>query len=305
VGYTIADATQLQASNYLVMRDPAVAGNYLVTRQSDNTTVSVASGATVDGFTLNVNAAALPAAGDQFILRPVAAAALNMKCVLDDPKGVAAACPVTASVGANNTGTASVSSLVSVGAPVAPNLTASISFTDNLGHYTWQLADSTGTVVQSSAPLPAAQPQWTAGQSINLDGWQLNLNGVPLSGDTITVAPTLFPATNNGNARTIADFRDAAIVGVQGGSGGATITDAYANAMTDVGVRVNGAKASADMSASIAQSAQETLSNKTGVNLDEEAAKLMQYQQSYQAAAKVLQVAQKVFDSLLAAAGAA
>ena len=39
--------------------------------------------------------------------------------------------------------------------------------------------------------------------------------------------------------------------------------------------------------------------NLSGVNLDEEAANLIQFQQSYQAAAKVLQIAQQVFDTLL------
>ena len=41
------------------------------------------------------------------------------------------------------------------------------------------------------------------------------------------------------------------------------------------------------------------MAEKSGVNLDEEAARLIQYQQSYQAAAKMLQVAQSVFDTLL------
>ncbi|HJW11945.1 MAG TPA: flagellar basal body rod C-terminal domain-containing protein, partial [Albitalea sp.] len=82
---------------------------------------------------------------------------------------------------------------------------------------------------------------------------------------------------------------------------GQTITDAYASAMTDIGVRVQSAKTSADMSASVAADAEASRSAKAGVNLDEEAARLIQYQQSYQAAAKMLQVAQSVFDALLQA----
>jgi flagellar hook-associated protein 1 FlgK len=39
--------------------------------------------------------------------------------------------------------------------------------------------------------------------------------------------------------------------------------------------------------------------NEVGLNFDEEAAKLMQYQQAYSAAARILQVAQSVFDTLL------
>jgi len=74
--------------------------------------------------------------------------------------------------------------------------------------------------------------------------------------------------------------------------------------MTDIGVRVQSAQISADMSASVAADAQNAVSEKTGVNLDEEAARLIQFQQSYQAAAKMLQVAQSVFDTLLKVGGA-
>jgi flagellar hook-associated protein 1 FlgK len=49
----------------------------------------------------------------------------------------------------------------------------------------------------------------------------------------------------------------------------------------------------------VAARAKEALASETGVNLDEEAARLIQYQQSYQAAAKILQVAQKIFDTVL------
>ena len=59
------------------------------------------------------------------------------------------------------------------------------------------------------------------------------------------------------------------------------------------------AKLSADQSASIAADAKSEQASKSGVNLDEEAARLIQYQQSYQAAAKMLQVAQSLFDTML------
>jgi len=73
--------------------------------------------------------------------------------------------------------------------------------------------------------------------------------------------------------------------------------------MTDVGVRVQSAQMAADMSGAVADDAQAAVAQVTGVNLDEEAARLIQFQQSYQAAAKVLQVAQSVFDSLLELGG--
>jgi flagellar hook-associated protein 1 FlgK len=77
------------------------------------------------------------------------------------------------------------------------------------------------------------------------------------------------------------------------------ITDAYASAIASVGVRVQGGKTAATMSSAAASQAETARANADGVNLDEEAARLIQYQQSYQAAAKILQVAQAVFDTLL------
>ena len=80
---------------------------------------------------------------------------------------------------------------------------------------------------------------------------------------------------------------------------GKTFTDAHARVLADLGVRVQRATSDADASASVAKMTREQLGSETGVNLEEEAAKLIQYQQSYQAAAKVLTTAQRLFDTLL------
>ncbi|HEV7914507.1 MAG TPA: flagellar hook-associated protein FlgK [Albitalea sp.] len=293
VSFSIVDATQLRSSAYDVMPDAGVPGNYLVTRQSDGAQVSIASGGTVDGFQLNV-VAPVPAAGDRFRLQPVGSAALNMKRVLDDPKGIAAASQVTAGMGLTNTGTATVAGVKAVSTALNPQLTATLTFTNATGNYDWQLRDATTNALVSNGSAT-----WQAGQSISLNGWQLDLNGVPGSGDTLTVQRTAFPASSNGNAQALTDLRDTRIVGLTPSSAGVTITDAYANAMTDIGVRVQSAQMSADMSVAVANDAQAAVSERTGVNLDEEAARLIQFQQSYQAAAKMLQIAQSVFDTLL------
>jgi len=68
-------------------------------------------------------------------------------------------------------------------------------------------------------------------------------------------------------------------------------------------VRVQSVRSASMISGAVAENAARVLADKTGVNLDEEAARLIQFQQGYQAAAKVLQVAQSVFDTLLSVAG--
>ena len=82
-----------------------------------------------------------------------------------------------------------------------------------------------------------------------------------------------------------------------------SITDAYASALASIGVRVQGGKTAATLSTAIASQAETARANQSGVNLDEEAARLIQFQQSYQAAAKILQVAQSIFDTMLQTAG--
>ena len=218
---------------------------------------------------------------------------------LDDPKGIAAASPVTATVAATNTGTAAVASLAAVSPSINPNLTATITFTDNSGNYSYSLVDTTGAL-----PTVNGTGTFVAGQPIALNGFELKLNGVPKLGDTLTVAKTAFPAGDNGNANALLALRDAAFVGQRTISPGVVapgvnVTDAYAGALASIGVRVQSASLAADQSASIASDAKTAVAEKSGVNLDEEAARLIQYQQSYQAAAKMLQIAQSVFDTLL------
>jgi flagellar hook-associated protein 1 FlgK len=232
------------------------------------------------------------------LLQPVAQATSSMQRVLADPRGIAAASPFTAQIGAANTGTASVDALRVASSSFNPNLNANISFTSNNGNYNWELRNaSTNALVSSGTGT------WTAGQPIVLNGWELDLDGVPLTADTLTVNKTTFPASNNGNAIALLGLRDETLVGRELVSGvpalGETVTSAYASAMADIGVRVQSARFAADFSHTVALEAEAARTSRAGVNLDEEAARLIQFQQSYQAAAKVLTVAQSIFDTLL------
>ena len=301
VSLTIVDTDALRASDYELRADPAdPAGTYRLTRLSDGVSQSVVSGAVVDGFRVDIVGPA-PVARDRFLLQPVAPAIANIRRVLDDPAGIAAASPVTATVGSANTGSASIASLIAVNASINPNLTATLTFTDDVGGYSYSLVDTTGAL-----PTVTGSGTWKGGQPIQLNGWSLELNGVPRSGDNLGVQKTAFPSGNNGNANALLGLRDVPFVGQQTLAGGVvqpgdTVTDAYAAALAKVGVRVQSAKLSADQSASIAADAKMAQTSKMGVNLDEEAARLIQFQQSYQAAAKMLQIAQTLFDTVLQA----
>ncbi|MBP5988663.1 MAG: flagellar hook-associated protein FlgK [Piscinibacter sp.] len=314
VSISVSNPTELQASDYELVRDPALpAGSYTLTRLSDGNSQTVTDGAIVDGFQISIGATA-PAANDRFLLQPVSAASRNATLALENTRGLAAASPVAATFDVDNIGTASVAALsaTAVNAAAAP-LTATITFTNDSGAYNWELRDASNALVRSGTGT------WSAGQAIRSDAWapatpaqrydwSLDLSGVPRSGDVLTVGNTPFPASDNGNAKAMMALRDAGLVGqstLPSGTvvPGASVTDAYANMLAEVGVRVQGAQLSAKQSAAIADQADANLSAKVGVNLDEEAARLIQFQQSYQAAAKILQVAQSLFDTLLQTAG--
>ena len=292
---TVSDSSKVQASDYSMSFDGT---NYSLTRNVDNTTAGgpytaaqLATGVQVDGVTIQLTGGAA-ASGDRFLLQPVATAAQSMKSVLASTKGIAAASPFTGSVGVDNKGTATVDSLTAVSPSYNGALSADITFTSAAGAYSWSLSDgSTGTGT------------WTAGTPISLNGFELNLSGVPANGDTISVVPTVSTSSNNGNALGFAKLGTTGIVSQNGAGGGTangiSITDAYASALASIGVRVQGGKTAATLSAAVSTQAETARANQAGVNLDEEAARLIQYQQSYQAAAKVLQAAQAVFDTLL------
>ncbi len=295
VSVSVVDAAAVQASDYELRPDPATPGQYLSTRLADGLQRSVVAGDVVDGLRLQIGSPA-PQAGDRFLLQPVGRAAADFAALQNDPRAVAAASSLLAQLGANNTGTLRVSTVTATLPGPVPSASASIQFTSHTGHYSWTLRDASNSVVGTGSG------QWLAGESLpappaSINGFVLALDGVPRSGDSLTVEPTpaYAVAANNGNSLTLLGLRDAALVG------GQTPTDAYAQLIGSLGVRVQGGQAAADLSSAAAEQTAQANSAVSGVNLDEEAARLIQYQQSYQAAAKMLQVAQSVFDALLQA----
>lgn len=298
VTLTVLYPSQVQASDYDLAEDTANPGQWLLTRRSDGLQRSISSGDVVDGVRIDIGPG-VPQAGDRFLLQPVARAANGFALALADPRDLAAASPLLASAAGANTGTARPSLLEVTTAPLpVPGATARITFTDDVGNYAWDLYDAGNNVVASGSG------SWRAGGTIptppdDINGFSLQLAGVPRSGDVIDVAPTPAGSVsgNNGNALALLALRDRGIVD------GRTVADAYAQAMADIGVRVQGAGSSAQISTAVADQAEQMRSSESGVNLDEEAARLIQFQQSYQAAAKVLQVAQSLFDTLLQTAG--
>jgi flagellar hook-associated protein 1 FlgK len=156
-----------------------------------------------------------------------------------------------------------------------------------------------------------ASAAWTSGQPLawNVDdpaltGFELVIDGEPATGDVFSLARPAPVASDNANALALAELRDGRLFGMVADAqgqlqGGSTLTEAWTAILSRSGVQVQAAESAAEISQGVADDAEGRRAARSGVNLDEEAARLIQYQQSYQAAAKVLQVAQAVFDTLL------
>ena len=285
LGVTLSNPTLLAASQYEVRFSGPGAGT--VTRLSDGqvTTFPQPSAPVIqiDGLSLQISGVAA-SAGDQFLVKPFAAAPPLMQVAFSSPRSLAVANQVEVIAANNNSGGLSVDKLVAK--KTDPNLTQTVTFTFNGG--------GTFNVTGTGAGIPAANLPFTSGQPLAFNGWELTLKGTPRAGDTFTVklATPGNVARNAGNAGAILDLRDVATFD------GAALTDGFAGVLAKIGNRVESGKFATSVSSAIASNTEKDRAALSGVNLDEEAAKLLQYQQAYQASAKLIQVSQALWDTL-------
>jgi flagellar hook-associated protein 1 FlgK len=292
----ISNVSQFAASDYEVNFTGAAAGS--ITRKSDNVVVSNfnALPVTFDGLTLSVPSGTA-AAGDRFYLKPFSTAANNITRQFSTPASLAVASPIVGKMGTANNGSLQFSSLTakSQPTPVLPATTAPpvvIRFGANNSYTINGVASPTAFV--SGQPINSTDPT---------NVWQLTLQGSPQAGDTFTVLDIKDPAAgvslklNGGNATAMMNLRDVPTFD------GAAMSDGYASLISQIGIRSQSANYSATVSSNIASTAEKDRTSVSGVNMDEEAAKLLQYQQAYQASAKMIQVAQTIFDTLIQTLG--
>jgi flagellar hook-associated protein 1 FlgK len=283
-----SDVTQLQASDYKLT--VLGGGQYSLTRLSDNTTSTLSSlPATVDGMTLNFSAT--PATGDVFSIQPVRNGAGNIQVAITQGSQIAAASPVQATLGGSNSGSLTIGSLGLQPLPANPNANLQTPVTLNFTSPTQFTYTSGGTT--------SAAQTYTAGQPIQVSGWSLTLSGTPANGDVVNVAPGAVGSADNRNALLMTQLQGQPIVS------GSTLDAAYSAVVANVGAIAATAQTDQSSKDAILTNATTAQSSVSGVNLDEEASRLMQFQQQYQAAAKLIQTATNVFDAILAVAGAA
>ncbi len=273
----------LTSSDYLLSYN---GGAYSLIRTSDGSSVALTGNGTAGNpFTadgLSVVLSGTPAAGDQFLIQPTATGASSLKVVLTDPSKIAAAGAVQASASNGNSGNAVISSGTTLDA-INPNLQnpVTIAFT---GATTYSINGG------------ANQP-YTSGSNIDFNGWEVQISGVPALGDIFTVKSNAGGTGDNRNALASAAQQSVGVLA----NGTTSITGAVSALVTGLGSQAQQINTAQTAQAAVNSQALSSVQSISGVNLDEEAAKLLQWQQAYQAAAQALVIGNSLFTSLISA----
>jgi flagellar hook-associated protein 1 FlgK len=239
---------------------------------------------------LSVVASGSAAAGDRFLVRPLATAASGIGIALDNPAEIAAAAPLVSRAFASN------ASQATIGAPSVTDIndpklltTATIVFDTPTSYvvYTGGGADLVG-------PLP-----YTSGGDITFAGWTVQVSGQPQTSDRFSVSAA---APGSGDNRNVLALASVAQQGFFAG-GTQSINDVGADIVASVGATANRAENELKVQQALREQAEMDVENVSGVNLDEEAANMLRYQQAYLAASKVISVADNLFQNLIQIVG--
>jgi flagellar hook-associated protein 1 FlgK len=307
---TLTDSTLLTGADYKLRFDGV---NYALTRlpntlMSNTTLASAAIAAQGDGFTLNLAAGAIPTAlGDNYLIHPTKGAAANFRVLISDTNLVAVAAPIRTASAAANTGNGKISEgsvdaayLPANGgtpiiAPANVTLTYNRATTSLSGFPPAQSVTVTTNGVATLFPAPVANVPYTAGSSFSFGGINFSISGTPANNDTFTMSQNVSGVGDDRNGRALGALQTANLVN----RGTATLQGAYAATVSFVGNKTREAQVNGQASEALLAQATAAQQNVSGVNLDEEASDLLRYQQAYQAAGKVMQIASTLFDTLL------
>ena len=283
VAFDTANVGGLTTSDYRLSFDGT---NFTLARLSDgnNVTLSGAGPFSVDGMIITPSATAPAVAGDTFLIQPTKSVPRALQLLTTDPAKLALAQPVRTSRAANNVSDATIARA--------------------------QILDETDAALLTTTQLVFANPPttyqvngvgpniaFTSGADIDLNGWRVQIAGQPAAGDTFTIMSNTGGMGDNANGLALSRLQSTPIL-----SGGtATYQEAYSVLTGEVGAAAEQAHVSSEALASLTENASAARDSLSGVNLEEEAANLLRFQQAFQAAAQVIKAADQAFQAIIAA----
>ncbi|MCX7142642.1 MAG: flagellar hook-associated protein FlgK [Proteobacteria bacterium] len=310
VSASFQDVGALTTSDYRLQFNGTAAPNetYTLTRLADGVTTPISfptatgypNSTVVDGLTITIAKGATgPTINDTWTIQPTRTGARDIALALKDPARLAAASPVRANVGTGNAGTgtivagsvSSVANLPTISTGLAPTITL-----------TYAVATNTFTVTGLAAGAPAVAPiTYAAGSSMSVNGMNVTISGSVLNGDTFTIVRNSGGVSDNSNAVSLAGLQTKNSLGATTAGGQALLNfqQAYAQMVSQVGNKTRQMQVMATAQENLVAQTKQAQQSIAGVNLDDEAANLLRYQQAYQASGKMMQIATSLFQTLL------
>ncbi len=297
VNVTINDASALTTSDYQLNYDGAT---YTLIRLSDGQNWSAATlgglppAGSPQGFTLDSGTTTL-AAGDAFLIQPTRNGGSDIRTLLSDPRMLAVGMPISTSASLANTGSGVISAgrvTSTTGLPLAADISLTFDAAANVFNVT---GGPGGTIAYNPATNSTGASFTFAGQG----GFTFELSGVPRNGDTFVIKANASGQGDNRNLLELAALQDEKLL-----AGGTTgYQGAYAQLVAKVGAQSREVQVNQTAQGVLLARVTESQQSVSGVNLDEEAANLLRYQQAYQASGKMIELASRLFDTLLALGG--
>lgn len=300
----IDDITQLELTNYRVTFTSAT--DYTISRTDDGT--SVTSGtiasyphtASFDGMTMTISAGTF-STGDKFLIKPYQGAGSSCQLTVTDPRKIALAFPVEATKSLSNLGTGSirvddVTDTTTTDFTTASNQLSPPIRIEFITDTSFQLVNATTSAVIEGPiaydPNAGIDVFPTAGSYD--PGYRVSLSGTIKAGDQFNIAYNSNTVGDNSNAIKFTGLYTQQIV-----EGSMTMNEAYMALASDVSLKTNTANSQLTSSNILKDQAEKRFYAVSGVDSKEELTNLMNYQQSYQASAQIIQSAKYVFETLM------
>ncbi len=310
----ITSASDLTTSNYSLVY--SAANTFQLVRRSDGQTwtatgsdaqsalANVMANAPTQGFSINMTGA--PNVGDTFLIEPTRFAADEFSVAISDTSLIAAAMPITTSAANSNTGTGKIDQGSVTNAASLAGSPPALSLPVNVGYANGELsgfpagfdvkvtlANGNSTTYAAGQPVPYAD-----GARYDFAGIGFSMSGLPANGDSFAVAANTNGVSDNRNAVLLGQLQQTKTTNGKT----ASYESAYAQLISQIGSQTRTAQVTAASQANVLKQATEARDSVSGVNLDEEAANLIRYQQAYMASGKVMEIASRLFDTILAVA---
>ncbi|MGK8176643.1 FlgK family flagellar hook-associated protein [Aeromonas dhakensis] len=326
VSFVPGKGTEVTTFDYEVQFSSAT-GYEVFSVDKDGNRTSLATGTTppatvqVAGHGIQFDLSGTPAAGDRILLQPTKRAAAGLEQLVTRAEDLALASPLKADKGKDNFGSGEIklTGITNTGAgsgfgtnsldPASPQVVK----IDGSGNYQVYAAD--GTTLIGVAPaaskgqnLMAALENPLGGPKVyatptQTPGYEFSITGQVKSGDNFTLSYNTDGFADNANGLALAELQNKDLVRKSSNAGTSndkmTFNEAYSSLVTGVGNTTSQAKSQLKADETKLTQSRGIFESVSGVSLEEEAANLIRYQQSYAASAQIVSTAKTIFDTLL------